>query len=96
MESIQTPELARLLISAFVVMIAIGSVSIGFLAFLFNRMDKRFEVYQWSLIDRLEMYPTKEDFYELRLEMIEMREQIIKVQDVIVSKADENSNSKGD
>lgn len=69
MEAVTSGDLFRIVISGFVVVVAIVGVAVTFMTFMFNRIDKRFEVYEKLLTTKFENYPTKDDIYKLQAQM---------------------------
>ena len=81
-ESVTTPDLFRI----FIAVVASGGVVIGFMTFIFSRIDKRFETYH-AFIEKT--CASKEDIYSLRNEIAEIRNQMSQEHATLAGKVDE-------
>ena len=82
-----TTELVKIIVSAAIAVMAVAGLWVAFLNFIFGRIDKRFESIQHTLNERFDLfeklltarldnYPNKEDFFELRTQINDVRIQI--------------------
>ena len=88
MEPVTSSDLFRLVISGIVAGVAVFGVAIGFLTFMFNRIDKRFEIYHEFI---QQTCATKSDIYELRNQMTEIQNQMAQEHAALANKVDDTN-----
>ena len=97
-----TPELVKILVSAAIAVIAIAGLWVAFLNFIFGRIDKRFETIHHTLNERFDLIeklltarldncPTKEDIFELRTQINDVRTQMLKGHESLARKVDDTN-----